>query len=444
MINNVRKDSWWITMLLPYGTIQTGAVETAIGRAALRIVHVSIVFAGISIGCNNAGDSALDASLSDGDSTIGTSAPDITEYTDNTDDETKWSGAADSDTTGTIAADSDTTETSADVDTTETTATNEDSDSDSDSETDAHIDSIGTTESDPVDTGVFDSDEITSDSDTQDSDAVTSDDDTSGDISTEDGDSSVNHDSVRSEGCGADSPSSGDFTIDVKGTTREYTVEIPSNYDPNTPYRLVFAWHGLGGTAAMTARGWFGLESYSNDSAIFIAGQAQSGSGGMGGMASWAIHPDESDMDYTRAMVEWAKENYCIDTERVFSIGVSNGGMMSNIVGCELGEIFRGIAVIAGGGPEGYATTPCKGQVAAWITHGNQDNNVPFSYGEKSRDYWVGANNCGTETEVATPDECLEYQGCDDGYPVQFCEHDGGHTVPSFTGEAAWNFFAGL
>ncbi len=158
----------------------------------------------------------------------------------------------------------------------------------------------------------------------------------------------VGADPVPSDGCGADSPLSGNFTIDVQGTTREYTVKAPDNYDSNTPYRLIFAWHGLGGTASMTARNWYGLEARANNSAILIAGQAQAGTG-QGGFASWAIHPDESDMHYTRAMLEWAEVNYCIDTGRVFSIGMSNGGMMSNIVGCELGDLFRAIAVVAGG-----------------------------------------------------------------------------------------------
>jgi polyhydroxybutyrate depolymerase len=42
------------------------------------------------------------------------------------------------------------------------------------------------------------------------------------------------------------------------------------------------------------------------------------------------------------------------------------------------------------------------------------------------------------------PGTCVEYQGCDMGFPVQFCEFDGGHMVPAFTGEAAWKFFERL
>jgi poly(3-hydroxybutyrate) depolymerase len=123
---------------------------------------------------------------------------------------------------------------------------------------------------------------------------------------------------------------------------------------------------------------------------------------------------------------------------------MSNGGMMSNIVGCELGGTFRAIAAMSGGGPRGYAMKPCVGQVAVWISHGNTDNNVPFSYGQMSRDYWIKTNKCGMETMPAMPGSCLEYQGCDPGFPVQFCEFDGGHMVPAFTGEAAWKFFERL
>jgi polyhydroxybutyrate depolymerase len=55
--------------------------------------------------------------------------------------------------------------------------------------------------------------------------------------------------------------------------------------------------------------------------------------------------------------------------------------------------------------------------------------------------YWTKTNHCGTETAPAMPGTCVEYQGCDMGFPVQFCEFDGGHMVPAFTGEAAWKFF---
>ena len=245
-----------------------------------------------------------------------------------------------------------------------------------------------------------------------------------------------------SAGCGsAETPEAGVIAIDVDGTPREFILSVPTGYHPDQPYRLVLAWHGLGGSAEMTARGFYGLSSLAGDTTLFVAGQGET-EGGQGGFANWN-NPQGRDVAYARALLSWVKENYCVDLERVFSIGMSNGGMMSNVVGCELGDELRAIVALSGGGPRGYAKTPCNGQVAALISHGNTDNNVPFSYGEASRDYWLDANHCDSATEPAEPaDTCAEYQACDDGFPVQFCEFDGGHRIPPFTAETAWRFIS--
>ena len=236
-------------------------------------------------------------------------------------------------------------------------------------------------------------------------------------------------------------PPSGTQTIAVGGIQRTYIALVPDDYDPNTPYRLIFAWHGLGGTARQLASNFYGLASRSAHSAIFIAAQGLNGTDQHAGLAGWS-NTNDRDITFTRKMLEWAKSRYCIDQKRVFSIGMSNGALMSNVVGCELGDSFRAIAAMSGGGPQPYALKPCVGQLAVWISHGTRDNNVPFNYGELSRDYWSDASHCGAETLAVKPGACLEFQGCDAGYEVQFCQFDGGHVVPQFAAEAAWNFFA--
>ena len=76
-----------------------------------------------------------------------------------------------------------------------------------------------------------------------------------------------------SAGCGMPAPMSGMATIDVMGTSRSYIMTLPQNYDPAKPYKLIFAWHGLGGTAQQIASNWYGLSRMSQSSAIFVAGQ---------------------------------------------------------------------------------------------------------------------------------------------------------------------------
>jgi polyhydroxybutyrate depolymerase len=249
---------------------------------------------------------------------------------------------------------------------------------------------------------------------------------------------------TRSTGCGApDWPPSGNQTIDVDGTAREYIVKIPDGYQASNPYKLVFAWHGLGGTAQQIASGfrggYYGLEARAAGSTIFVAGQGLPTSQGGAG---WP-NTGGRDVAFVRAMLTWLKSSYCIDEARIFSVGMSYGGIMSNTIGCQLGDVFRAIAPMSGSGP-GFGSRPptCVGQVAAWLSHGTQDTVVQFTAGQRSRDTWVAANHCQTTTAAVSPDPCVAYDGCDQGYPVQWCEFDGGHTVPAFASEGIWNFFS--
>src|SRR5690606_15424687 len=91
-------------------------------------------------------------------------------------------------------------------------------------------------------------------------------------------------------GCGkAPTLTSGMKTIQSGGQTRSYILDIPSNYDRNRPYRVIFALHWLNGTATDVATGgsdgavWalYGPQALPNTSTITIApkprknGQAQ-------------------------------------------------------------------------------------------------------------------------------------------------------------------------
>jgi polyhydroxybutyrate depolymerase len=249
-----------------------------------------------------------------------------------------------------------------------------------------------------------------------------------------------------SSGCSAsDWPQSGTFTIDVAGTAREYIVELPDGYDPSTPHKLIFAWHGLGGSAEQVAGGFsggfYGLANRAGGTAIFVAGQGLQTETPIGNGAGWP-NTDGRDVAFVRALVDWLRTNYCIDDERIFSVGMSYGGIMSNTLGCQMGDVFRAIAPMAGSGPRTFGGAMCVGQVAAWMSHGNTDEIVTFESGQASRDHWLTTNHCDATTEPVSPDPCVAYQGCDDGHPVHFCEFDGGHTVPSFASEAIWTFFS--
>lgn len=242
-----------------------------------------------------------------------------------------------------------------------------------------------------------------------------------------------------SAGCGtATSLQSGRASIDVSGTSREYVLQLPSQYDPSHPYRLIFAWHWRGGTANDVVSGtiiggpYYGLQSRSAGSAILVAPE--------GIDMGWA-NTNGRDIAFLKAMLAQFESSLCIDQSRIFSTGFSYGGMMSDEIGTEMGDVFRAIAAMSGACYSGGCRQTTMHPIAAWMSHGNNDTTVPIADGQSARDKFLAVNQCGTQTVATTPSPCVEYQGCASGYPVVWCEFSGGHMPVSFGPDAIWNFF---
>lgn len=255
-----------------------------------------------------------------------------------------------------------------------------------------------------------------------------------------------------SAGCGKAAPASNRYSMDVGGTMREYILAVPANYDPMRPYRLVFAWHPLGGSAQQTAgngnSGYYGLQGASMGAAILVSaeGLQQNGTGSRG----W-WNQGGGDIAFFRAMLERFKAEMCIDEKRIFSTGFSFGGMMSFSVGCT--GLVRAIAPMSGN-PQVSGCTAGTTPVAMMGFHGDDDTVVNIDGGRQGRDIFIDRNGCSEPGMAATPNwcdgvnqsnqpcTCTSYPGCTAGYPVTWCEFNGPHTPAPNSAATIWNFFA--
>jgi poly(3-hydroxybutyrate) depolymerase len=242
-------------------------------------------------------------------------------------------------------------------------------------------------------------------------------------------------------GCGK-AGKTGQFQAQITAAAldRGYYLSVPTDYDPNKPYPLIFGYHGSNYTG-QKMRTYLDLEKAPLvGKTIFVYPDGLPLPDEPDNVA-WILTEGSRDLVFFDELYKKLREEYCIDPDRVFANGQSYGGLMTNAVGCLRGDVLRAIAVVAGSGPRGSS---CKGQVAAWLTHGTDDTSVSFASGEKSRDFWVAANHCMSTTVTGTPAQCQNYQGCDAGYPVIWCPHtaDGGHQHPSFGRQAVREFFA--
>ncbi len=248
---------------------------------------------------------------------------------------------------------------------------------------------------------------------------------------------------------------SGSQTITTSGKSRSWILRIPDNYDNNRPYRLIFAYHWLNGTAQIVDTGgsdgsvwaYYGLKQLSNNSTIFIAPQGINNGWG---------NSNGEDLTFTDDVLRLVESNLCVDTTQRFAMGWSYGGAMSFAVACARPTIFRAVAVYSGAQLSG-----CNGgtqPVAYMGIHGTHDSVLNISQGRSLRDRFVTNNGC-TPTTPREPAQgslthiITAYSGCRAGYPVVWAAFDGDHTpspndgststsgARTWTSGEVWKFF---
>jgi poly(3-hydroxybutyrate) depolymerase len=226
--------------------------------------------------------------------------------------------------------------------------------------------------------------------------------------------------SVKSAGCGKTptlkKSGSSNFTpntLSVAGTSREYVIRWPDNYDNTHAYRLHLTLHGYGGSYSETAGNYFGLWSLSNNTTIFIALSAIS--------SDWRTGDN---LAYVDAVLKAVEDDLCIDTSRVTLEGFSQGAAMSWTLACSRPGVFRAAVGHSGGG----VTNPTKCDPIPYLGSGGLQESVTQT---TQTDQFAKWNGCTIETFAKAPTgghACYDYKGCSDGHPVRWCNYDGPHT----------------
>lgn len=247
-------------------------------------------------------------------------------------------------------------------------------------------------------------------------------------------------------GCGPEDAPTGylaNQSVQAAGQTRSYHVFVPPAHDGKKTFPLVFVLHGSGGDGA-GIRSYFKIEAAANGGGIFVYPD--------GNNRQWNLNEKAAaneDIALFDAIVAKISASHCVDKQRIFATGFSNGGYFSNQLGCRRGSVLRAIVSHAGGGPFGngdeynaMGNLVCpESPVAALIIHGESDGAVQLSEGTKSRDHWRRVNNCQTSSSPSAPSPCVAYAGC--AKPVKFCQIGGlGHEIWSSGASATWSFFS--
>ncbi len=273
-----------------------------------------------------------------------------------------------------------------------------------------------------------------------------------------------------------------EFTVGTGRSARPYLVHLPRGYDPAVAAPLVFAFHGGGGNMTYMANdAIYGLQSAADKYGFIVA--FPNGYSRVGGkLATWnagkccgaARDTGSDDIGYVRLILADLEKRYNVDKARVFATGMSNGGMISYRIACEMAGTFKAIAAVAGTDN----TTSCNPAqpISIMHIHAQNDDHVLFNGGmgpgaqrpdavtefrsvPDTIQGWVVKNRCN-----ATPQRVLQkpgaycdiYTGCLNNTQVKLCvTEDGAHSWPGggesrgkatskalVANDEIWNFFS--
>ncbi len=244
-----------------------------------------------------------------------------------------------------------------------------------------------------------------------------------------------------SAGCAGGAGVAGEFSIPLNGAQAAFTITLPPGYDASTPTPLVFAFHGRNQThIQLRTQDAANIQTELGSRAVMAYLKSQAGPG-------WNFTEEvEPNVAFFEAVRTRVLADFCVDTSRIFAVGHSSGGYFANILACRYGDQLRGIGSVAGNTQE----FDCVGRVAAMVVHGVRDTVVSFAGGQESRDLYLAANGCESTSVPGAVSPCVDYQGCDEGLPVAWCQHDEptyqntNHGWPSFASRALGQFLFAL
>jgi polyhydroxybutyrate depolymerase len=242
--------------------------------------------------------------------------------------------------------------------------------------------------------------------------------------------------------------------IDVGGMQRRYVVHVPDGRADSAPAPLVVVFHGGGGNAANAAR-TSGMGAKADRAGFIVAYPDGTGRrAGAKAFLTWnawrccgaALDNNVDDVAFVRAMVADIERGHAVDRRRVYAAGLSNGGMMTYRVACELADIFAAVAPVGGA----LNTDGCRpsSPVSVVIFHGTADQHVRFEGGEPGTsvdrhkrvdnsvayavDFWKRRDGCEGEPLRSRKGSVVhDAYACRDGTAVELYAIEGqGHAWP--------------
>lgn len=249
---------------------------------------------------------------------------------------------------------------------------------------------------------------------------------------------------VPSDGCGKANPQTGNRNQPLMASNHQYYVKLPQGYDANKPYKVIIMFNPTDNPISW-AEDTAGYEQAASDGIRVYPHMGTPGDG-------W--QPNET--SFFPGLYDAITNNFCVDKSRVFAAGESSGGEFAAFLGCEYGDLLRGVAP---GAPKKTSWNnrqhQCKGHPVSIVIWSPKDTILAEPAGPLFRDYYKEMNECDdtskpVEGYTDAMSNCKQFDGCLPGSEVYFCDHNDPeygntyHGWPHFAAKMTWQTFSAL
>jgi len=191
------------------------------------------------------------------------------------------------------------------------------------------------------------------------------------------------------------------FTFD--GQARTYQQYVPRGYDGRTNVPVVFDFHGYGSNASQQMVYGDFRPLADRDTFLIIAPDGQGASSHFNLTAEPGL---QDDVAMVNALLDHVEASFCVDTNRVYATGMSDGGAMSSTLACKEADRFAAFGPVA---VMVYAPGCARRRDVSIVSFmGTSDPVVPFKGGQIAC--------CSQATIAAAPDTMAKWaahDGCD-------------------------------
>ncbi|KAK6192999.1 hypothetical protein LQW54_012903 [Pestalotiopsis sp. IQ-011] len=172
------------------------------------------------------------------------------------------------------------------------------------------------------------------------------------------------------------------ITYDLKkNESRSYMFWLPKQYDGETPLPVILSYHGIRQSPAKQANlDWFTDPQY-NTGQIVVYPQAVDAPGTNEVMWQGPKQATQDDVTFTMDILDEMEDLFCIDTDRVYASGKSEGAGFVGVLACNAtaNQRFAAYAPVSGAFYPGNNDESTKGcEKAVPIPCDPQRCNIPF------------------------------------------------------------------